>query len=159
MAARKTPAERAQLYRLRKRQGFVNIKRGPPFQPISDSAASTVVPLAAERGPDGLYVIVNPLIPGMVKIGRAQHSATRTENLSRCQPFQVEVAHDYPTYGHLEHSIHTQNVHLRVEGGPGREWFWMEPEQADKLIHAAIADYEIDSMSDEALCAALQARI
>ncbi len=90
-----------------------------------------------------LYVLRNPLIPGMVKIGKAKCAVSRALDLSVSQPFELLVCYAYSGWGGLETQMHHKLEHIRVTSGRGREWFWMEPENADMLIRAAILEREI----------------
>ena len=90
-----------------------------------------------------LYVMQNPLIPGMVKIGRATCPVQRAYELSRAQPFRLVVCHMYKDWGYLETYIHAKLERRRVNSGTGREWFSVEPWQADTLIRAAILEHEL----------------
>ena len=92
---------------------------------------------------DALYVLTNTLIPGVIKIGRAVCPLIRANSLSASHPFEIQVQHQYPHWGYLEWHIHRQVKILRVAGGRGREWFRMEPWQADALIQAAIVQVEL----------------
>ena len=90
-----------------------------------------------------LYVMRNPLIPGMVKIGKAACPDSRARDLSVAQPFELLVSYTYSGWGSLEIQMHHKLHHIRVTSGKGREWFWLEPEQADMLIRSAILESEI----------------
>jgi hypothetical protein len=90
-----------------------------------------------------LYVMRNPLIPGIVKIGRATCPLQRASEMSRSQPFLLEICHTYGGWGHIETEMHKKLEHRRVDTGAGREWFSVEPWQADVLIRAAILEHEL----------------
>ena len=92
---------------------------------------------------DALYVMSNPLLPHMVKIGRSIHPEARAKELSKSQPFHITACHQYEFYGFLEKIIHRKLSKLCILGGRGREWFKIEPHQADLLIRAAILEHHI----------------
>jgi len=93
-----------------------------------------------------LYVMRNPLIPTMVKIGQAIDVAERASQLSSSHPFDLEICFEYPAKGHLEPIIHDRLRAYRFTGtkaSKGREWFEVQPEQADGVIRGAIAEWEL----------------
>ena len=94
--------------------------------------------------PEGnaLHVMSNPLIPGMVKIGRANCPETRAQNLSNGHPFHVQVEYTYEGFGHLEANIHIRIRDANVQGGAGREWFYMLPQQADTIIRGVLMEFQ-----------------
>ena len=92
---------------------------------------------------DYLYVMRNPSIPGIVKIGRTICPANRARQLSASQPFELVVCHCYTGWGHLEKTIHANLKLAQVHGGRGREWFRLEAWQADILINAAIVEFDL----------------
>lgn len=83
---------------------------------------------------DSLYVMRNPRIPGMVKIGRSKSPEERRKQLSQSHPFELVLCHTYGECGHLEKTVHNKLKHRRVEESQCREWFWVEPWQADAII-------------------------
>jgi hypothetical protein len=95
------------------------------------------------KEPDYLYVLQNPLIPGILKIGRATCPVRRARELSTCQPFELVVCSSYVGWGFLERILHAKLKHKRVEGGRGQEWFSVEPWQVDILVKAAIVEFEL----------------
>ena len=93
-----------------------------------------------------LYVMRNPLLPHLVKIGQAVDVAVRAAALSACHPFDLEVCHQYPGQGHLEGVVHDRLRAYRFTGAKaskGREWFEVQAEQADAIIPGAIAEWEL----------------
>ena len=92
---------------------------------------------------DYLYVMRNPSIPSIVKIGRTICPASRARQLSVSQPFELVVCHCYAGWGHLEKTIHANLKLAQVHGGRGREWFQLEAWQADILINAAIVEFDL----------------
>ena len=92
---------------------------------------------------DYLYVMRNPSIPGIVKIGRTICPATRARQLSVPQPFELIVCHCFTGWGHLEKTIHANLKLAQIHGGRGREWFQLEAWQADILINAAIVEFDL----------------
>ena len=94
-------------------------------------------------GGDALYVMLNPLLPHMIKIGRSIDPEGRAKDLSKSQPFLIGVCYRYDGYGFLEHCIHGKLSKQCVVGGRGREWFSIQPHQADLLIRAAILENQL----------------
>lgn len=92
---------------------------------------------------DSLYIMTNSMLPGMVKIGRSGNPEERAKQLSVSQPFRVVVERSYGGKGFLEKTLHDRLKRRRVEGGGGREWYRISPEQADILIKASIVEHEI----------------
>ena len=92
---------------------------------------------------DALYVMFNPLLPGMVKIGRSFHPEGRARTLSKSQPFNIQVCHTYDGYGFLEKLLHSKLKKRCVIGGAGREWFSISSDQAHQIISAAVLEYEL----------------
>ena len=97
---------------------------------------------SAETSGSTLYIMRNPLLPGMIKIGRAICPVSRAQDLSKQQPFELLVSYTYAGWGLLEIFMHHKLHQTRVASGRGREWFWLEPEHADLLIRAAIVEHE-----------------
>ena len=94
---------------------------------------------------DALYIMLNPLIPHMIKIGRSIEPEGRAKDLSKSQPFLIVVCYRYNGYGFLERVIHGKLSKRCVVGGRGREWFSIEPHQADLLIRAAILEHQLQT--------------
>jgi hypothetical protein len=98
-------------------------------------------------GPDALYIMENPRIPGEVKVGRSQSPEERAKQLSAGNNFRLVVRRSYGEKGFLEKTIHQKLKCRRVEEGAGIEWFKVSVEQADLLITAAILEDEISKFS------------
>lgn len=87
-----------------------------------------------------IYVMTNPCLKGMVKIGYTTDVETRRKQLSTTAlPYDYEVYATYETSGNLEDKklhklIDTLNPDLRVS--KNREFFVMEPEEAYGLLEA-----------------------
>jgi hypothetical protein len=113
-------------------------KRGERPQAIEYQSA-----VAPQENESTLYIMRNPLISGMIKVGRAASPELRAESLSRSHPFELLVCYTYPGWGSLEGLMHEKLSNLRVQSGRGREWFRIEPEHANLLVRAAILENEI----------------
>ena len=98
---------------------------------------------AASTQADTLYVMRNTLIPGMVKIGKSQNPEDRARDLAMSHPFEMVICSTYERWGFIEKIIHYKLRHRNVNGGTGREWYHVTPEQADKLITNVIVEHEI----------------
>lgn len=87
-----------------------------------------------------IYIMTNPALTGMVKIGYAANVESRRKNLSTTAlPYDYEVYATYETSGKLEdlqlHKlIDRLNPDLRVT--KNREFFLMSPEEAYELLEA-----------------------
>ena len=88
---------------------------------------------------DALYVFCNPLIPGMVKIGRAARPMVRARNMSASQPFRLTVCSQYPKFGFLERYVHAKLQTSMVSTGSGREWFAISASEANVAIRQVVA--------------------
>ena len=111
-------------------------RRGrPPTRSLVQGAKFRVTD---ESRPDSLYIMVNPRIPGEIKIGRSCDPEERAKQLSNQQNFRLVVKHSYKDKGFLEKIIHQKLKHCQVEEGAGVEWFRVSVEEANSLIIATI---------------------
>ena len=87
-----------------------------------------------------IYIMTNPALKGMVKIGYASDVEARRKQLSTTAlPYDYEVFATYETSGNLEDKklhkmIDNLNPDLRVTGN--REFFVMSPQEAYELLEA-----------------------
>ena len=87
-----------------------------------------------------IYIMTNPALKDMVKIGFATNVETRRKQLSTTAlPYDYEVYATYETSGNLEDKklhkmIDNLNPDLRVS--KSREFFIMSPEQAYELLES-----------------------
>lgn len=87
-----------------------------------------------------IYIMTNPALKGMVKIGYAANVEERRKQLSTTAlPYPYEVYATYETAGNLEDKkihalIDTLNPDIRIT--KNREFFAMSPEDAYKLLEA-----------------------
>jgi hypothetical protein len=93
---------------------------------------------------DSLYIITNPLIPDMVKIGRAANPHVRAHDLSRSQPFHLVVSKVYPKWGLLEKAVHRRLKAKQVTTGRGTEWFTVDERQVEVIIEATILEFKLN---------------
>lgn len=100
----------------------------------------------------GIYIMTNPCLPGMVKIGYATDVEMRRKQLSTTAlPYDYEIYATYETPGSLEDKtlhrlIDNLNPDLRVS--KNREFFVMAPEEAYSLLEAiAIISGSQDKLS------------
>ena len=114
--------------------------RKRPCEPelVDDSSSSSSEP--SEKSVS-LCVFVNPLIPGMVKIGMALCPVTRAQSMSQSHPFCLTVFQTYYQMGCLESTAHRRLSDRRVTSGPGREWFWATPDEADLIVRPTILEH------------------
>ena len=91
---------------------------------------------------ESLYILSNPRIPGELKVGRAACPLYRAQTMSYGQNFTLEVAHTYAQQGYLETMVHRRLAPYQVQRG-SREWFALQPEQADLLVRATILEHEL----------------
>lgn len=86
------------------------------------------------------YIMTNPALPNMVKIGYAKDVEQRRKQLSTTAlPYEYEVYATYETSGNLEDKklhkmIDKLNPDLRVS--KGREFFILSPQDAYELMEA-----------------------
>ena len=90
-----------------------------------------------------LYVLRNTLLPTFVKIGRSSNVNLRARQLSDSQPFEIEICYEYPGYGFLEQLVHDKVRSWQVANCRSREWFTLQPEQANGIIGGVIAEWEL----------------
>lgn len=87
-----------------------------------------------------IYIMTNPALKDMVKIGYASNVETRRKQLSTTAlPYEYEVYATYETSGNLEDKklhkmIDKLNPDLRVSSN--REFFLMSPQDAFELLEA-----------------------
>ena len=87
-----------------------------------------------------IYIMTNPALNGMVKIGYAADVETRRQQLSTTAlPYEYEIYATYETSGNLEDKklhklIDNLNPDLRVS--KNREFFVLEPEDAYELLES-----------------------
>ena len=101
-----------------------------------------------------VYVLSNPAMPGLVKIGRTSHddANTRIAQLYTTGvpvPFTIEFAGRVPNSEEVEKALHLAFAPYRVN--PKREFFRVEPEQVIailKLLHTEDATTEILQQSN-----------
>jgi hypothetical protein len=97
-----------------------------------------------------LYILVNPLISGMVKIGKASCPLSRAQSMSQSHPFSLTVFQSYYLMGFLESTVHRRLAERRVASGPGREWFHVTPDEADLIVRATILEHTWNSVVGQA---------
>ena len=93
-----------------------------------------------------LYVMMNPLLPHLVKIGQACDVDRRAIDLSSSHPFDMKVCYQYPGQGYLENIVHDRLRAHRFTGDKasrGREWFEVQPHHADGIIRGTIAEWQL----------------
>ena len=92
-----------------------------------------------------VYVLTNPEMPGLVKIGKTSLDAMQNRLLSLYQtnvpaPFECEYAARVPNAFSVEASLHRYFKEYRVN--PDREFFRIEPEQViQRLRPMSIEDF------------------
>ena len=102
-----------------------------------------------------IYIMTNPCLHDMVKIGYASDVEARRKQLSTTAlPFEYEIYATYETSGQLEDKklhelIDTLNPKLRL--AKNREFFAMSAEKAYRLLEAiAIISGSADKLKDKA---------
>lgn len=93
---------------------------------------------------DSLYIFSNPILPGVLKIGRSVSPETRCKSLGASHPFSLQIIGTYGGIGFLEKAIHLKLYSKRVSGGSGTEWFRVEPWQADLIIRGTALEYDLN---------------
>lgn len=85
-----------------------------------------------------VYVLSNPSMPGIVKIGYSKHGgqsradALFSGNTAVAMPFKLEFEILVEDYAALEAKVHSCYKSIRVN--KSREFFWRTPEQATMTI-------------------------
>lgn len=104
--------------------------------------------------PGFVYVLSNPSMPGIVKIGRStRHPELRAQELYKTssgvpEPFVLEFA-IYAKYDHEEHEeqIHESFKQFRVNGS--REFFRVEVELAVEVMSSSVlGDFQVIACSE-----------
>ena len=91
---------------------------------------------------ESLYILTNSRIHGEVKVGRAACPLGRAQQMSTGHNFTLDVTHTYAHRGALETAVHRRLAPWQVQCG-GREWFRLDPQQADLLVRATILEHEL----------------
>ena len=86
--------------------------------------------------------MTNPRILGELKVGRATCPLGRAQQMSSGHNFTLDVTHTYAHQGILETTVHRRLAPYQVPCG-SREWFRLQPEQADLLVRATILEHEL----------------
>ena len=105
-------------------------------------AASQISDASESTWGESLYVLTNPRLPGEVKVGRAAYSLGRAQQMSAGHNFTLDVTHTYAHRGSLETAVHRRLAPYQVQCG-SREWFGLEPQQADLLVRATILEHDL----------------
>jgi hypothetical protein len=125
-----------------KQQMRMNRKRAIEVERDTSEADLSASPSEPSEKSTSLYILVNPLIPGMVKIGRASCPLSRAQSMSQSHPFSLTVFQSYHQMGFLESTVHRRLAERRVASGPGREWFHATPDEADLIIRATVLEHK-----------------
>jgi len=84
-----------------------------------------------------LYVATRSDRSDILKIGRSSNPEARCERLQASQVFYVSLVATFPGAGDLEPVVHEILAGRRVLGGPGREWFYVTPDEAMAAVGQA----------------------
>jgi hypothetical protein len=118
-------------------------------QLVRDAAASESSDASESIWGESLYVLTNPRIPSEVKVGRAACPLGRAQKLSSGHNFTLDVTHTYARQGMLETAVHRRLAPYQVPRG-SREWFRLEPQEADLLVRATILEHELSQRLSQA---------
>jgi hypothetical protein len=113
---------------------------------LGNESRSSLDEQRGESSETSLYIFCNPLIPGMVKIGKASCPVARAQSMSQSHPFHMTVFQTYYQMGFLESTVHQRLSDRRVTSGPGREWFWASPDEADIIVRATVLEHKWHSV-------------
>lgn len=98
------------------------------------------LPVTSENdGPGWVYIIVNPLFPGWVKIGCTKHYKKREENFQTYAPKNYRMVRKHHSIGHCyrdEQKVHKELEKRGIE--KHREWFKMSIEDAWSTIKTTL---------------------
>lgn len=118
--------------------------------------------------PDIVYVVTNPAMPGLVKIGYtsqadAKNRIAQLYGTGVPVPFDLEYAARVDNAENVEEALHTAFAPYRIN--PKREFFRIEPEQAIAILRllqkddaTAEVSRQNDSVDPESIAAAEQMR-
>ena len=118
--------------------------------------------------PDIVYVVTNPAMPGLVKIGYTSQAEAK-DRIAQLYgtgvpvPFNIEYAARVENADKVEDALHTAFAPYRIN--PKREFFRIEPEQAiavlrilEKSDATAEVSQQAESVDPESMAAAEQMR-
>lgn len=118
--------------------------------------------------PDIVYVVTNPAMPGLVKIGYTSQADAK-DRIAQLYgtgvpvPFNLEYAARVDNTEKVEEALHTAFAPYRIN--PKREFFRIEPEQAIVILRLLQKDdataevaQQADSVDPESIAAAEQMR-
>lgn len=118
--------------------------------------------------PDIVYVVTNPAMPGLVKIGYTSQADAK-DRIAQLYgtgvpvPFNIEYAARVDNAGKVEDALHTAFAPYRIN--PKREFFRIEPEQAIVILRLLQKDdataevaQQADTVDPESIAAAEQMR-
>jgi len=125
----------------------VRLGRKRAYEPdLGNESSSSLDEQMGKSSDTSLYIFCNPLIPGMVKIGKASCPVARAQSMSQSHPFHMAVFQTYYQMGFLESTVHQRLSDRRVTSGPGREWFWASPDEADLIVRATVLEHKWHSV-------------
>ena len=113
---------------------------------LGNESSSSLDEQRGKSSDTSLYIFCNPLIPGMVKIGKASCPVVRAQSMSQSHPFHMTVFQTFYQMRFLESTVHQRLSDRRVTSGPGREWFWASPDEADLIVRATVLEHKWHSV-------------
>ena len=101
-----------------------------------------------------VYVLSNPSMPGMVKIGMTDRNLSeRKKELDRHSgvptPFVIEYGFPCINAGRLEKEIHIYLESQGVRANSDREFFYLQPETAIEVVNKIGKPYKINLKQEE----------
>ena len=87
---------------------------------------------------DDLYVMQYDFDDTRVKIGRSRDVAKRKQSLEASQDFQIVIRRVFHGKGPYENMLHRALRKFRSKRGPGKEWFHLSSQEAEKCISKAL---------------------
>ena len=92
---------------------------------------------------DHLYIMMNPKIPGELKVGRSHDPTERARALSKSQNFSMEILKVYHCQGYNESTVHKRLKIRNVTDGDGQEWFKIDSMTLDMIVQGVIAESQL----------------
>ncbi len=132
---------RASPYEMGMSAAAASTKRKMKQCPHCGAAISTRSDIATEGpgcGLDHLYILASDALPGICKVGRSHDPQARAAELCHSLPFYLHLWSVFWGRGKDETVAHQALQSYHLKGGPGTEWFRLEPQDACGIVARAI---------------------
>jgi hypothetical protein len=125
----------------------------PGYETVTYYGPSWVDPTNIPQHPHYVYVLVNPSIPGVCKIGYTTttvYDRVRQINMAVgvIMPWYPVFVYKCPNGAMLEREVHDELERLGARINPKREGFYMSSDTARNIIERLGKKYETSGLSD-----------